>query len=373
MVREELVELARDVPNYADPDRILAAARRVRRRRAVGAAVLVLVVLAAGTWLPRQASDRGAPGWTGDTPPATTTTSGPLLPPGVTGPARLLTKTLCKPPCVPATIVLADGSRYDLHDYSDNSDGWGAASLSPDGRWLLGGYGTGQFFKVRDLTNDRGLVLLDKSLSIAVGWQAVTWSPDSRWLLMWNPIDGEHYTRVDLDDRSLVQYRPPAGVTAIAVLASGELLTAPTMWEGGTLPLSLHLVDPATGVSRAVPPAGTASTLPVGQTIGIDATNAALVSPDGTRVAIPIRADKRAAGVVEFDLATGTVLHRYELPRSTGWRAVAYTTEGITLVHDVSAKVGFLNPDTGAITEYAKYPGAQFLLVRGGSGWYQMR
>ncbi|GAA3207563.1 hypothetical protein ACFO1B_19200 [Dactylosporangium siamense] len=96
------------------------------------------------------------------------------------------------------------------------------------------------------------------------------------------------------------------------------------------------------------------------------------MSPDGTRVAVTIQADERAAGVVEFDLATGTVLHRYELPASTGWRAVAYPTDGITLVHDISAKVGQLNPDTGAITEYARYPGAPFLLVRGGYGWYQV-
>ncbi|GAB3845864.1 hypothetical protein ACFPIJ_38825 [Dactylosporangium cerinum] len=369
MVREALAELARDVPNYADADRILAAARRVRRRRAVGAAVLaaVAVLLAAGTWPTGQAPDGGTPGSTGAPLPAATTASGPLLPPGAVGPAQLLIRERCNRPCVRTTIVLADGSRHDVDEFDSQS----STSLSPDGRWLVGDYGVGQFFKARDLTNDRGLILLDKSFSMAGGWEPFTWSPDSRWLLMWNPIGGEHYTRVDLDDRSLVQYTPPAGTIAIAVLASGELLTAPAMWDGGTLPLSLHLVDPATGVSRAVPPVGTASSLPVGQTIGTIGT-AALVSPDGTRVAITIRADKRASGVVEFDLATGTVLHRYELPASTGWRAVAYTTDGIILVHDISAKVGYLNPDTGAITEFGSFPGAQFVLVRGVCGWLEV-
>ena len=69
--------------------------------------------------------------------------------------------------------------------------------------------------------------------------------------------------------------------------------------------------------------------------------------------------------------ATGTVLHRHNLPASAGWRAAAYTTGGILLVHSRPAKLGRLNPDTGAITESAQLPGAQFVLVRGGDGWYQ--
>src|SRR5687768_6388919 len=101
MVRELLDDLAREVPNYADAERALRAARTSRRNRVrvAAAGLTVLALVAAGAaWWPRVAPPDGA-GPDRAAPFTPIYPSQPVLPDGAVGPAALVYRPRCEPPC----------------------------------------------------------------------------------------------------------------------------------------------------------------------------------------------------------------------------------------------------------------------------------
>jgi hypothetical protein len=385
MVREMLADLARDVPNYVDPDRALAAARTIRRRRRVRVAAAALATVAAlvgaAAWWPEPSPRGSLPDGGVASPdardPRSAAPSPPPLPGGAVGPARLMYRHRCDLPCVREVIVLADGGQYSMDHLGDLN----VPSLSPDGRWLVAPFHDGAF-ALRDLTSDDDNPKRPQGerLSPGAGWEPMTWSPDSRWLLMWSPRDGDtyRYARVDLTDLRTVRFQPPAGTHAIAIMPGGDLLVAPTAWPGATLPLTLRLVDPATGAERPLPPAGAGLTLPAGQTVRHGGPEPALLSPDGSRVVFTVW-HGQAVALLEIDLDTGTLVDRYDLPTDAWWYPAAYTAQGILLVRrepnavgpfEPVEALGQLDPATGHITELTPLPDAFNVLVPGGHTWY---
>jgi hypothetical protein len=364
MVRDLLDDLARDVPNYADADRALTAARAARRRRAggVAAALTAVAVIAAGVaWWPRLAPPDATPP---DRRVSSPVPSRPLLPDGAVGPAQLLYRPRCEQVCFDVVVRLADGAEYSLLRGDFN-----VPSLSPDGRLLVAAFEFGSY-RFRDLTSaDPPRRVQGDPLGPGM-WQPAGWSPDSRWLLMWGPRGNEVYefARIDMADRSVVKYQPPTGDYVVGVLPSGELLVSPSMWRA---PLSLRVVDPVTRTERPVPMAGATAALEDGETLRNDPTMPAAVSPDGTHVTISVVNGQRVTGMVEIELATGIVRTRYAFPADRRWEPVAYTTGGITLVsRGRPLAVGVLDPVTLRITEPAQVPDPMALLVRGGATWY---
>jgi hypothetical protein len=368
MIRELLDELSRDVPNYADPDRALAAGRRIRRRhRALTGAALaaaVGVVAATALWWPGPAPpERPAPPADNGYPPRIATPATPRpLPAGAVGPALLV----YQPRCVRCDdiIVLADGTQYSLRGAGHQS-----ASLSPDGRWLVAPFHTDRF-QIRDLTGERGVVDLPGApLNPRDEWEPMTWSPDGRWLLMWRarPTRGAGYEHVRIDPAAgtAVRYESRISGEPIAVLPDGDLLEASAEW---TVPLTLRRVDPATGAERAR--YGVEVTLRPGENLRQSARSPAPISPDGTRAVLEVRAGSRTVAVLEIDLTVGAVLRRHELPDDAKWIPAAYPGPHILLVNFEPLRIGALEPDTGRVTVLTELPNPLALLVRGGHTWF---
>ncbi|GIJ44879.1 hypothetical protein Val02_17650 [Virgisporangium aliadipatigenens] len=362
MVRELLDELARDVPDYTDPDRALAAARAMRQRRVaatVGAVAAVLALVAGVLWWPR-----GAPLVQPAPARSPNVVEVENLPDGALGRVRLIYRPRCDGPCIELVVVMADGDKYRVR-----GPNWNIPSLSPDGRWLLtDGDGWRQVFKLRDLTADgTGDRPLPREYH-ASEWNPMTWSADSRWLLMWGFRRGsgpDEFARVDLRDGTEVVYTPPDGTDVHTVLPNGDLVVAPPGWTGPQPP---RLVNPATGAERPLAPLDAA--LPAGQELLTGATMPALVSPDGRRLAFEIRQQpNRTVGVLEVDAETGALLRRFDLPADGTWRPVAYAPGGIALF-DGRTRVGLLDPATGTVTETAALPPVEQLLLPGARTWH---
>lgn len=231
---EALNGLAQDAGSYADADRILARARRLRYRKIVGGALAAMAVAAvAGTTGPmlwqgnhlRQAAPAasvspldqlGGPG------PYPATVSPPThldpLPTdrGVGRAALIYTGGGNQ-----VIIVTTDGHQYQLPQPGPLHSG--LQSLSPDGRWLLDGS------TLRDLTTTT-------VREVARG--GVGWSSNSRWLLI-DAKDGKH--RVDTTTGASL---PALG--AVAVLDSGDVLVPTTL---DRTKASINVVDPTNGAS----------------------------------------------------------------------------------------------------------------------------
>jgi hypothetical protein len=80
---------------------------------------------------------------------------------------------------------------------------------------------------------------------------------------------------------------------------------------------------------------------------------------------------QRTTGMVDIDLATGTVGGHVRFPADRRWEPVAYTTGGIMLVNDGRPlTIGVLDPTTQRISEPDPVPDPMALLVRGGPTWY---
>jgi len=354
MVREILDELARDVPDYTDPERALAAARRTRHRRtgtAVGAVAAVAALIVGVLVWPTPPDAH---------PPRPAASPAVIevqdLPDGPLGRARVIYRPRCDP-CFGIVVVLADGTEYRVH-----GGDWNVPSLSPDGRWLLTTSDHPRLYQLRDLTAEgSGSRPLPYDFHPSE-WNPMTWSPDSRWLVMWGlHRDGtaDEYARVDLRNRSVVTYRPPTGTDAIAVLPSGELVVASDAWEP---PVTLRVVDPATGAERPLSPFATEGRL------RNDPTLPAAVSTDG-RLGLHIRDGTRVTGVLEVDAATGAVRNRVDLPADGTWLPVAYSGGRITVV-DRKGRVGVLDPATGTVAEAFALPAPRGVLLPGGHTWY---
>jgi hypothetical protein len=377
MVREILRELTDEVPNYADPDGILAAGRAVRRRTVLRVAALGALGAAAGTELVRRTTVTphpvGRPGpepMPSYPPEIIPPDDPPPLPAGPVGPALLVYRKRCAGRCDTATIiVLADGTQYNIDHVGD----LGVPSLSPDGRWLVAAFDRGEYV-LRDL-DSRALVVVpvivpvDADLSPGE-WQPMTWSSDGRWLLFWGPLgnDTYQYARVDPTAPHVVTYQAPPGRHTVAILPDGRLLTERTPWSDPDHP-SLSAVDPETGVESPLP-SGAGFVPAAGQSVRNDGVDAASVSADGSRIARTIRAGNRAVGVLELALRTGRVLRQVELPPDGDWTPVAYVGSRLMLVNRLPLKIGFLGPDGPRITEATRLPNPVALLVRGGRTWY---
>ena len=367
MVRALLDELARDVPNYADADRALGAARAVRRRRAgVAAAVLtVLAMVAAGAaWWPRPGPPDGV-GPEHTESPTPVFPSQPALPEGAVGAAALVYRPRCAGPCFGVVVRLADGKEYSLRHGDFN-----VPSLSPDGRWLVAQFEFGSY-QFRDLKGAGPLQRAQGEPLSPARWQPSAWSPDSRWLLMWGPHSdgGSEFARIDLVDRSVVTYRAPAGWTAAGVLPSGELLVAPSTWQA---PLTLRRVDPVTGKEQPVPMDAAATVLKPDQLQRAEPTRPLGVSRNGAWIAIGMVAGGRVSGVVEIGTYTGAV-HDHVFPSTgTSWEPVAYgTLAGIMVVsRGRPLAFGVFDLSLGRIVELTRVPDAEALLVPGGPTWY---
>lgn len=366
-MRDLLDDLAHDVPDYADADRALAAARTTRRRRAGSGVALAAAALALVAAVGVTPEAGPGPGW----PPASPRSQEPLppaetlpdLPAGAVGPARLTYHMLCALPCSRSVVVLADGARYSL----DNAGDVNTSALSPDGRLLVAPFERGSW-QVRDLDGAEPARPFEPLLMNS-GWQPMAWSPDSRWLVLWSPVSGgrSRYARVDLRTLRSVTYEAPADRYTIAVLNSGELLMAPRSW---TLPRSLWLVDPGADTTRLFSIRDTPGLIPPGQSVQNDPTGPAMLSPDG-KLGLTVRtADYRVTGLLEIDLGSGEVLG---LSSTGAWTPLAYTAGGMHVGARNPTRVGILDPATGAVTQVvepsAQTPFPPTVHIPGGHAW----
>ncbi|GAA3278921.1 hypothetical protein GCM10020218_029510 [Dactylosporangium vinaceum] len=340
---------------------VLRRAHRIRRRRrlagAAAAAAATAVVLAAGVavW------PGGRPGAEPAAPVPTVLTSRrptlPALPDAAVGAASLLYHEPCTGGSCDADVtVLVDGRRYALGRLGD----LGTPSLSPDGRWVAALFGSG--YRLRDLTSDAApQAPLGDRLRSGV-WEPMGWSPDSRWLVMWSVLGGDTfgYTRVELTSRQVVTYRPPVANEVIAVLPSGELVVV----DRGR-PLTLHILDPATGAERTVAVDARQAALGPGQELFNGGTDPALVSADGTRITMTVKQDHRAVRLLEISLATGAVERQFALPPGSAWRPAAVAGDAVLMVAHEPTRVGRLDRATGAITVTSPVPDTARVLLPG--------
>jgi hypothetical protein len=368
MVRELLDDLARDVPDYSNPDRALAAARASRRRRAGGGTGLLataLALAAAIAWAPVGSPGPDFPPFPGRSEPVLA--SAPVLadlPDAAVGPARLAYQVNCRMPC--SRIVLQmewGGLQYSLDHLGDLN----VPSLSPNGELLVAAF-DGRGYRIRDLRSDEPAALIEPRLYPGE-WEPMTWSPDNRWLVMWGPRGNgrSEYARVDLRDLTVVTYQPPADLYACAVLASGELLLAPaTAW---TAQQPVQVADPGTGTVRPLPAVDSRASLQPGLSIGHDPISPALLSADGKLGLVVRDANRRALGLLEFDLAAGALIDFKSIPYELGWEPVAYAGTGIRMVTRKPVRAGILSADGHSVTS-TELPAPARVLVPGGHTWY---
>ncbi|GIJ53772.1 hypothetical protein [Virgisporangium aurantiacum] len=369
MVRELLDDLARDVPDYSNPDRALAAARASRRRRTGGGAALVataLALAAAVTWAPVGGPGPDWPPFPGRSEPVLA--SAPMLadlPTAAVGPARLAYRLNCRTPCSRMVLQMEwGGLEYSLDHLGD----LGVPSLSPNGELLVAPFSGDGGYKVRDLRSDEPPTPFEPRLGAGL-WSPMTWSPDNRWLVMWGPRGNgrSEYARVDLRDLTIVTYQPPADLYACAVLPSGELLLAPsTAW---TEQQPLQLADPATGDVRPLLTVDSRAMLQPGLSIQHDPTSPALLSTDGMLGLIVRNADRRALALLEFNLASGALIDAKSIPYEMGWEPVAYGGTGLHMVTRKPVRAGVLAPDGHSVTT-PELPAPTQVLVPGGRTWY---
>jgi hypothetical protein len=367
MVHELLDDLARDVPDYSDPDRALAAARSTRHRRAGGGAALVataLALAAAVTWAPVASLDR--PPFPGRSEPAQV--SAPVLhdlPDAAVGPATLAYRLNCRLPCSRMVLQMEWGSlEYSL----DHAGDLGVPSLSPNGELLLAPFHGGGY-KIRDLRSGEPPATIEPRLDPG-RWEPMTWSPDNRWLVMWGPRDNgtSEYARVDLRDHTTVVYQPPAGLYASAVLPGGELLLAPNgPWAAQQL---LQLADPVTGAVRPLFTVDTRTSLQPGLSIGHDPTRPAMVSTDG-KLGLAVRnADRRVVGLLQYNLASGALINFQAFPTDEmGWEPVAYAANGMHVVTRNPLRAGVVDAGWTSVM-WPELPTPVAVLVPGGHTWY---
>jgi len=377
MVRDLLVDLAREVPDYTDAGGAIRRYRRGRRRRlggTIAAVAAVVALVAVATFAIRPPSPplvlASRPPVLTDYP-ATLTAPDPsaVLPDLAVPNVTLLFDGWCETQCRTVDVTVGvDGRQYD------GEPGFGemTMSLSPDGGWLA--VQTQSNFLIRRLADG---YQLDTGLFSADGWEPLVWSPQTRYLLMWD--GGPNLRRIDLVDGASVSYQAPRDKQVLALLPDGDLLLSGE--AKGTEPSVLVRVDPVTRRQHSVVTLHSDQRLPpYDLQVNDDDTTPELVDPTGDRIAVL----SRGGMVLDVELATGEVLHRHALPTNRNHAAIAaaYLAEGLLLAFPQpagaspselypGASVGLLDLESGQFRVLTQTLGGRALLLRGGDGWYQ--
>ncbi|MBB5867044.1 hypothetical protein F4553_000423 [Allocatelliglobosispora scoriae] len=280
-LRRALVDLSGEAPSVRMPD-LWRRGRRIRRRRRAVGILTCLLVGAAAMWLP-------SPTATGSQFAATDDRT---LPAWVAQP-YLWQQTFGADPHGPAKLVFETGHSLDLETslvvvgrddsfrliYRDPGEWTG--SLSPDGRYLLGG-----------------------SLVDLVTGQSRTLSPavSSQWPVVWSPDSRSAVAVVGQDD-----VVPTTG-------PDGERINDPTRLD------NIVIVSVPDGSPRVV------------HVAEAGAFRAAF-SPDGSRLAITVGRDAQDQELLVIDVATGAVQRRAPLSEQQQIAgAAAWSLDGNHLV-----------------------------------------
>jgi hypothetical protein len=375
--RALLDEVADQANLYDVTDRAVAVARRRRRlQRAlpVATAAVVLSIVAATAWVPRQHSGPApaAPALAWLPAKITMPSQAPPLPPTPVGRGALIyyPKPAAVVHAASALLVTTTGRQYQLpaDRKVDPYIVLGTKSLSPDGRWLV--YFDGPMAYLRDLTGTarRALSLLPRE---------VAWSADGHWLAVEprpapSAVSPPHrVTRIDLRTGEMKTYQvsccPDSIHKLTGVLDDGRLVFAAGQVGYGDAGNTSHEfdaydVDPA--VDRATRLAITWSSQPpvsgTDHDIWLEVLVASRASAGGIRL---LYATDGTLSLV--DLNTRRVVRTYQVPKShpatpgsesdhdDTWSVGGLLAEGILLVHQwfaagaVQTSLELLTLDTG--------------------------
>ncbi len=214
-----------------------------------------------------------------------------------------------------------------------------ALAFGDGGRALYAADSSGEV-AVFDATADPEVQVLDE-LGYAIG--TVLFTPDSRTLLA---VDYKSVTRFDVETgRKLGAFEVEPWIFAAALRPDGALLAlGGETGSGGGKPAVIHLVDPTSGVVKAIIRPGP----------GTQAVRSLAFSPDGTLLAVTVRADEGFAtdddpadppppfeGLQLWDVATLTKRAEWPGPAGsvafdpTGRRLVSAGAEGRLLVREL--------------------------------------
>ena len=305
-------ELDAEARNYADPERVIALAKRRRGSTAAMAAIPVALAGLLGAVVvlgPGAARTPSAPVGEAVRPSAAAEAGMlrppgqlPALPPGPVGRAAFV-YTPCRGACDGVFVVLSDGRQFVLPRPTEGGPSVQSMTMSWDGRWL--GYQWQGQYMVRSLT-DVQVHWVKPEATEAVF--PVAWSSDSQRLLLQRTDSATNaaYSVLDVGSGLATQLTAPKGTKAFGILPDGTVLFRQENNIGPVVAWS----------TRA------------GQTVTIDATThlrdesvrSVFLAPDDRSVYLVTarspegQVSGELTAVIHADF-TGKVLGRYDIPK----------------------------------------------------------